>query len=83
MSISAKLKRDKEEIRRIIYQNSYDDSYSINFENIDDVIDKIASLPIKEETYYTKQSVYNKIRLLVNITSNDMILGEAVRKLFY
>ena len=34
----------KEEIRKIIYQNSRDDSYSINFENIDNVIDKIVSL---------------------------------------
>ena len=34
----------KEEIRKIIYQNSIDDSYSINFENIDNVIDKIVSL---------------------------------------
>lgn len=34
-------------------------------------------------TTLTKQSVYNQIRLLVNTTSNDLLLGEAVRKLFY
>jgi hypothetical protein len=38
----------------------------------------------KEElkTEIGKQAVYNKIRLLVNTVPNDMLLGEAVRKLF-
>jgi hypothetical protein len=76
------MEKYKEDIRKVIYQNSYDDSYSINFENVEDVIDKISNLPIEEETDYTKQSVYNRIRLLVNTVPNDMILGEAVRKLF-
>ena len=43
----------KEEIRKIIYQNSVDDSYSINFENVDNVIDKIVNLkaPPQEEKF--------------------------------
>jgi hypothetical protein len=77
------LERDSKEIRKILYQNSIDDSYSINFENIDDVIERIANLPKKDkETIQTKQSIYNQIRFLVNTQSNDMLLGKAVRKLF-
>jgi hypothetical protein len=36
----------------------------------------------KGQEDYTKQQIYNQIRLLVNTQSNDMLLGEAVRKLF-
>jgi hypothetical protein len=35
-----------------------------------------------ESSNYNKQQIYNKLRLLVNTQTNDMLLGESVRKLF-